>query len=424
MGSKVLKGACVFVAEASNDQKGKYRWIASLYIPKLPIQVELMRRPNLAGLPIVIASESDFGGGGHVAYTCQEGEAAGLRGGMPLREVFALCRHAVVLPPDFDAYEKAYDLILNALEKAAPAVEAASLGRAFIDITGMERLYPRMQTLLEALLAAVSRASSGLVGRVGAAPNKFVSDVAAQTAADGACVIVPARRAADFLAPLSWEYLPISEEMKQRLYLLGLKTMGEIGTISPIALEAQFGSEGRRAWKLARGLDHEPVVARKPFRPIAESLSFPSPINDWAAFWAGVRELLTRLWRRKERREATVRQLQLVARMEEQMWERTLTLHEPVGDRERLEDILSRRLQGTVLPGAVSSLTVKLTLLGGAYVGQESLFVSSAQRWKRIKEAVASIKARSGSTGLYRIAEVEPWSRIPERRYALISFDP
>ena len=86
--------------------------------------------------------------------------------------------------------------------------------------------------------------------------------------------------------------------------------------------------------------------------------------------------------------------------------------------------MLRRRLEGTELPGAVSAITLKLTLLGGAYVGQEALFPGSGQRLRRLKEALNAVKARYGTTGLYRIAEVEPWSRIPERRYALISFEP
>ena len=189
-------------------------------------------------------------------------------------------------------------------------------------------------------------------------------------------------------------------------------------------MQAQFGAEGRLIWELSWGIDSSPLVPRRPFRPISESLSFPAPVSDWAAFWTGVRQLVTRVWQRKERGEATVRQLVLSARIDEEAWEKSITLHEPVGDPERLQAMLRRRLEGTQLPGAVSAVTLKLTLLGGAYVGQEMLFPGSGQRLRRLQEALAAVKARYGTTGLYRIAEVEPWSRIPERRYALISFEP
>ncbi len=165
-------------------------------------------------------------------------------------------------------------------------------------------------------------------------------------------------------------------------------------------------------------------MPRRPFRPIAESLEFPAPVSEWAAFWAGIRQLVARVWRRKERGEATVRQLVLAARIDEETWEKSITLHEPVGDPERLEAMLARRLAGVELPGAVSAVTLKVTLLGGPYVGQEPLFPGGGQRLARLKDALAAVKARYGTTGLFRIVEVEPWSRIPERRYALIDFDP
>src|SRR5690606_8420796 len=97
----------------------------------------------------------------------------------------------------------------------------------------------------------------------------------------------------------------------------------------------------------------------------------------------------------------------LAARIDEETWEKSITLHEPVGDSERLEAMLARRLAGVELPGAVSAVTLKVTLLGGPYVGQEPLF-PGGQRLARLKDALAAVKARYGTTVLFRIAEVEP----------------
>lgn len=408
----------------STPLPGARRLVACIRIPALPIQLELARRPDLAGRPVVIASSPSLvgGSGDAVGWCSKEAEKEGIRCGMPLREALATCRESVVLPPDLRYYEQAHDAALDALEKAVPVVEAGALGTAYADLSGMERLYPNRAKLLAELAGVASSACGGLGVNAAAGPNKFVAGVAAEELSG--FQIVAHEEAADFLGPLSVEHLWVSDETRRRLLLFGFRRMGQVASLDPVAMEAQFGKEGRRAWELSRGFDGEPVVARRLFRPILESLVFPAPLGEWSAFWAGVRQLLRRAFEREERKGLTVRQLEILTRIDEETWQLGIAFHEPVGDLERLEGMLRRRLEGVKLPGAPSELHLKLTLLGGAYVGQESLFAGNGERWKKIREALAAVKARSGSTGLYRILEVEPWSRIPERRFALIRFEP
>ena len=347
---------------------------------------------------------------------------------MPVREVPAVCREAMILSPDFDYYARIQSAMLDALEEWAPVVEEGEDGSAYIDLAGMERLYPDTGELLARLAKAVSHAAKAVRARAAAGPNKFVARMAALGEKRGIqepFPVVSAAEAPGFLAPFPVHHLPVSDDVKRRLALFGLQTLGHVAGLSAAALEAQFGPEGRRAAELARGIDREPVVARRPFRPIAASLDFPAPVVDWGSFWVGLGRLVREVWQRKERGQRTVRQVELSARTgEDGVWERSVTFHEPIGDCERLEAVLRRRLEGAAFPGAVVSLTLKVTALGGPFVAQETLFAAGGQRLQRIKEAVAKIKAKTGTTGLYRIAEVEPWSRIPERRYALINFEP
>lgn len=419
-------------------QRSSPPWIGCVRIPRFPVQVELARRPELRGFPVAITARA-FASGATAAtpvtHCSPEAEEQGVRPGMPVREVIATCRETVLLSPDPEWYGSVHDAFLAALEEEVPVVEDVEWGMAYIDLTGMERLYPKIGRLLEVVVDAVleqglspfvvgSEAEDAFDVRAAAGPNKFVAGVAALVAQEKRPRIVLRHETRRFLAPHPSSLLPVSDESKRRLSLFGLERLGQIAELDPVAVQAQFGAEGRRIWDLACGIDPSPLIPRRPFRPIAESLAFPAPVSEWAAFWAGVRQLVTRVWQRKERGGATVRQLVLSARIDEETWEKSITLHEPVGDPERLEAMLRRRLEGTVLPGAVSAVTLKLTLLGGAYVGQETLFTGSGQRLQRLRDALASVKARYGTTGLYRIAEVEPWSRIPERRFALISFEP
>lgn len=396
------------------------RLLACIRIARLPIQAELVRRPELAHLPVVIAAPAHAR---PVIINCSAAaEARGLYPGMPLREVLPTCRDAVVLPPDLAHYAAVHEAFLDALEEIAPAVEEAEMGCAYADLTGMQLLYPRPAVLLHTLADAAPR---GFAPHVGAGPNKFVAGVAARVADEGSPVLISADAAVNFLAPHTVRYLPVSDEMQRRLALFGLTTLGQVARLGAAAMQAQFGREGGQAWELARGVDRTPFVPRRPFRPISASLVLPAPVTHWEAFWVSLRQLLAQVWRREERARRTVRQLQLQARIEgEQTWERTITLPEPIGDLERLSAILRRRLEGSALPGAIEALTLKLTVLGGPYAGQGALFTGGSERWQRIGAAAARLRIRYGTAVLHRIVEVEPWSRIPERRYALISFEP
>ncbi len=406
------------------------RLVACVRIPELPIQAEIARRPYLADLPFVVGSvpsSGGSGGAGTVGWCSKKARNAGIRPGMPMREVPAVCREAMALSPDFDYYAQIQDAMLDALEAWAPVVEEGDNGSAYIDLTGMDRLYPDRADLLAQLASAVSKATQTMRASAAAGPNKFVAHMAAlgNKALRGPFPIVTPSVAQAFLAPFPVHTLPISDEAKRRLSLFGLETLGQIAALSACAMESQFGPEGRHAWELACGIDRDPVVARRPFRPIVAAIAFPVPTVDWASFWIALGRLISSVWQRKERRQRTVRQVELSARTDEDdVWERSVTFHEPIGDRNRLEAALRRRLEGSAFPGAVVSITLKVTALGGTFVGQETLFADGAQRLKRIKEAISKVKVRHGTTGLYRIAEVEPWSRIPERRYALIDFEP
>src|SRR4051794_29375610 len=94
-----------------------------------------------------------------------------------------------------------------------------------------------------------------------------------------AIAIVPVGQGGLFLARLSIEDLPVSVEMRRRLRLFGLRTLGELTRLPQSAVAAQFGTEGTRAWELAHGVDHTPIVPYRPPRMVAERLAFPAPVD-------------------------------------------------------------------------------------------------------------------------------------------------
>ncbi len=74
-----------------------------------------------------------------VADCTQEAIEQGIKPGMPLREVTALCPEAVFIQPNPARDAAAFDRILEALEGFSPLVEAGEAGCCYVDLQGLER---------------------------------------------------------------------------------------------------------------------------------------------------------------------------------------------------------------------------------------------------------------------------------------------
>jgi DNA polymerase-4/protein ImuB len=273
-------------------------------------------------------------------------------------------------------------------------------------------------------IAAVAADASGLAVRVGVADGKFAAYVAAIRMKSEECRIQ--NRGAEFLADLSIEDLPVSAEMRRRLRRFGLRTLGDLARLPKGPVAAQFGVEGARVWELAHGIDRSPIAPYRPPRKVTERLAFPSPVDTSEALVAAVRTLLLRAQHRPEARGRAARSLRLVVHLENgHAWERSITFREPVGSAERMLLALKPKIEAG--GGEAPFTEVELTLLGlcGESALQGNLFTSERSRQlDRVAEAARQLKARYGRPILAKVVEVEPWSRIPERRFALIDYDP
>ena len=108
--------------------------------------------------------------------------------------------------------------------------------------------------------------------RIGVAPTRFASFVVAHAAEVETPLFISSVQLEAFLADQSVSYLPISGENRERLEMLGLRTLGQVARIDIRELVNQFGREGQLMSELARGIDSTPL---SPYRP-------PVDANDGA----------------------------------------------------------------------------------------------------------------------------------------------
>ena len=393
--------------------------LACVLVPNFPLRLAVLEAPALDGLPLVLTAPSMTRPA--VADASPEAAARGIRIGMPLREVNAVCPQAVFIPANPVRDALAFERILTQLETVTPAIEPCEPGRLYVDTAGLSRHYPSVEAIAAALLAQVSPV---LRPRAGLGPTRFTAWSAARMAPPGGIHAIGAEDVTATLAPLPTSWLPLEPSLLGKLDRLGLRTLADIAALPATALQARFGPAGRQAHIMATGADETTIVPRKVVESVREVFRLPAPLASREMLLLAVRQLVIRAFHRPALRHRHVRQAHIRIAIEEgHSWERELTFREPVGQA-RLIEILRSRLGTIELPGAAEAVQLELLGIVGELATQELIPQLHPKRDRPLIDAARQLKSRYGESPLAHVVEVEPWSRIPERRFALISYDP
>lgn len=283
--------------------------VACVLLPDLPVQIEQQRR-NIT-LPIIVPHPVI---GGVVLACSPEAAAAGVQAGMSLYQAQQMVPHAVVVEPDEMAYHASHDAVHAALQAYSPLIETVGLGEFLVDVRGVstdgatdkrrtDERPPNGATdraagkriaeqspvpcpastddSLAAELLAAAQAATGLSAQVGLAAGKFVAGQAARQAPPGSALVVPLGGEGRFVAPLPVTVLPnLPGEMRRRLYLFDLYTLGDLVALRKAAVLRQFGAEISGLFELARGNDPRPLMPDVPPLRVVRSLRLASPVTD------------------------------------------------------------------------------------------------------------------------------------------------
>lgn len=400
--------------------------LACLLVPQLALACEIAARPGLAGTPVAVTDEEGL----HIAEASEQSTVRGVRPGQTVREAVAYCPTLAVLEPHPARVRAAAEAMVEAMALVSPLVEEGKAGVVYADLRGLEGLYPDRDALARAMLDAAPPRLQPRLGIVeDAAGGRFTAYAAAQSAAPAAAVHVAAQQAADFLAPRPIEWLPraglLTDTERAWLVLLGVTTLGELAALPRHAVEAQLGARGGRAWLAARGEDGTPLRPRPFHERVIETAEAEPPLVSREPVLRSAEQLLGRALRHRRVQRRFVRVVQLRAETEDdRIWERTQVMKEPTGDRRRLWTAIRPHLEQADYPGPIARLSLALGGLTAESGRQAGMFVERARRQSQLDEMVRHLKLRYGQSPVLRLVTVEPWSRIPERRHALMDYDP
>ena len=391
-------------------------YVACVLISHLPVKVELLRQPALKGKTVLIVEQS----GTRKTVIDRSPLAIEIEVGMPLDKALSLRPDAALIEADMPFYRDRWNGILDSLEQRSPVVEDVGLGLAYVDLGGLEKLYGGEAGVIKAVLDAVSQIYRP---QVGVASGKFPAYAAALQAESLGAVRAP-EDAAAFLEDMPILHLPTSWKTKERLMDFGLDSMGSIARLPFNTMQGEFGKEGARLWRLANGLDDTPLMPRQHEETFVREAAFATPTVSLPAIFVVLESLLAKAF------TGTLRgRFARVALLEGQVdngstWSKRIGFREPVGSCDRAMFILRNRLDNLALPGPLETLSLTLSGINGETGRQESMF-PEVRHLARLDESIRELRVRLGQQPpIYRVREVEPWSRIPERRRALVAYYP
>jgi len=242
------------------------------------VSVELLARPELKGLPVVVGGQRDQRG--VVSSASYEARRFGIHSAMPLRTAAKLCPGAIFLDGHHELYGRWSDRVATVLSKFSPVVEMASIDEAYLDLAGTERLNGPPLEAADKLLREIG-ATTGLPCSGGLGATRLVAKVASDQAKPRGLVWVPAGSEEAFLAPLAVRRIPgIGRVTEGALKALGIDTVAQLQIVSLERLEQEFGRWGTALYRKARGIDsYEFFVDAEP-KSISHNCTFGEDTTD------------------------------------------------------------------------------------------------------------------------------------------------
>ncbi|HVL30650.1 MAG TPA: DNA polymerase IV [Solirubrobacteraceae bacterium] len=277
--------------------------IAHLDIDAFYASVELLRRPELRGLPVIVS-----GSGPRAVVTTASYEARrfGVGSAMPTARARRLCHDAILVPPDFAAYREASRAVMELVRAQVEHVEVVGLDEAYLDLEGL--VAPR--AAMRRLVAEV-RAATGLDCSVGIGPNRLVAKVASDAEKPRGFVCLSREQACERFGSRPPGIVPgIGPKTAARLERMGIGTLAALAAAPLTALVAEFGiNHGPDLQRRARFEGSGAVTPVRTAVSESRETTFDADVADLArleALLAGLARQLCERLARQERRGRTI----------------------------------------------------------------------------------------------------------------------
>src|SRR5215831_10404154 len=263
--------------------------------------IEKRDNPDIADKPVII------GGGkrGVVSAACYIARTYGVRSAMPMFMALQLCPSATVIRPDMAKYVRVGREVRQAMLALTPLVEPLSIDEAFLDLSGTQRVHGMIPAKVLARFARDVERDVGITVSVGLSCNKFLAKIASDLDKPRGFAALDQDEARAMLAdkPVGFIF-GVGPATQEKLAQRGFRTIADLQRADETELMKQFATDGRRLWRLARGIDDRSVVPDRGAKTISSETTFETDIRDFAT-------LEKLLWRLSEKVSARLKTSEL-----------------------------------------------------------------------------------------------------------------
>jgi nucleotidyltransferase/DNA polymerase involved in DNA repair len=267
-------------------------WVLHVDLDQFIAAVEVLRRPELRGRPVVVGGDGDPTKRGVVSTASYEAREHGVHSGLPLRTAARRIPDAVFLPVDRAAYESVSDTVMTALRGLGHVVEVMGWDEAFVAVEGddPEEVARQIQDRIGA--------ATQLDCSVGIGQNRLQAKLATGFGKPAGVFRLTYQNWFELLGNRPPDALwGIGRKTAQRLAGLGIETVAVLAAADPQALAASFGpATGPWLVQTACGVASAEVTD-EPYRARGHGreTTFQENITDWEEVRSQVRRLATQV---------------------------------------------------------------------------------------------------------------------------------
>lgn len=362
------------------------RRIAHLDMDAFYASVELLRYPQLRGLPVVVGGRRrcesdhaidsstsldsfvrlrDYVGRGVATTATYEARALGVHSAIGLMKAAALAPDAILLPADFEQYLRYSRRFKTVVAEMVPNIEDRGIDEIYVDLTDV----PGETISLARQIKENVRRATGLSCSIGVSPNKLLSKIASDLEKPNGLTILSFANVPTRIWPLPCRKINgVGPQSNAKLESLGIHTIGELAQAPIEMLVGQFGNHyGHWLVEAAHGRDERPVVTQREPKSISRETTFErdlDPKHDREVLSQILLDLCERLsgdLKRKGYRAKTIGMKLRYANF--QTLTRDTTLRNAVDDPQSIRDAVRSCLKRVPLDARLRLLGVRVAAL-------------------------------------------------------------
>ena len=327
---------------------------------------------------------------------------------------------ATLCEADFSYYHQEFYKILARIHSKTDQFQQAGLGIVYIDLHDLRNIFESEAVLTTALLNTVP---SFMHPKIGISTGKYPAFLMAYTANSGQAQFVVGD-VSGVIASVSVELLPVSRDIKYQLRRFGLNTLGDIASIPISGLQSQFGSVGVDIAEFSRGIDSSQIVPEKMPVLIEEVISFSLPISNIEVVSWGINNLLSKIMLHPAVQGKDIVKVTLGGVcVGGYTWSQKVIFKSSINLQKDLLDQILSKFKMLKLPNAIEELSLNVDVWELNLGLQKTLFPVQHDKRARIDRSIQILKTIQGNNPVHLIKGVDVCSRIPERRWAMVTYN-